>query len=256
MTGLPIDLIQRAARMLRAAKHAVALTGAGLSTPSGIPDFRSPGTGEWAHVDPLDVVSLTTFRRQPERFYSWLRPLAVKMAAAEPNPAHRALAELERAGILHAVLTQNIDGLHQKAGSQAILELHGTLKTLTCPTCQRTFQAEVYYTDFIENNALPHCPGCNAILKPDIVFYEELLPLAAWSKAVQLAQAADVFLVAGTSLEVMPVNSLPVYALQNGAELIINTLSPTCLDGHASILLKADVSLVLPAIARAILMEN
>ncbi len=131
MTDLPAEWIQRAASMLRSARHVVALTGAGISTPSGIPDFRSPGTGEWAHVDPMEVVSLSTFRRRPERFYAWLRPLAVKMASAEPNPAHLALAELEKAGILHAVLTQNIDGLHQKAGSQTVFELHGSLRTLT-----------------------------------------------------------------------------------------------------------------------------
>ncbi|GAP14376.1 NAD-dependent protein deacetylases, SIR2 family [Longilinea arvoryzae] len=256
MTGIFDDLIQRAAEKLRSAQHAVALTGAGLSTPSGIPDFRSPGTGEWEHVDPLEVISLSTFRRRPERFFAWLRPLAVKMAAAEPNPAHLALAELEKAGILHAILTQNIDGLHQKAGSRTVIELHGSLKTLTCPACHRTFHSEAYCPAFIENDVLPHCTACNAILKPDIVFYEEMLPVEAWSRAVDLAKGADVFLVAGTSLEVLPVNSLPMLALKNGAELILNTLSPTYLDRQASILLKADVSLALPAITRAILMEN
>ncbi len=130
------------------------------------------------------------------------------------------------------------------------------MNTLTCLVCRRTFSSEGYYPAFIENNVLPRCPTCHAILKPDIVFYEEMLPADAWSRAADLAKSADVFLVAGTSLEVMPVNSLPMLALQNGAELIINTHSPTYLDRQASILLKADVSLALPAITRAILMEN
>lgn len=256
MTGLPEDLIQQAAGLLRSARYVVALTGAGISTPSGIPDFRSPGTGEWARVDPMDVVSLTTFRHRPERFYAWLRPLATKMVAAAPNPAHLALAELEKVGILHAILTQNIDGLHQKAGSQAIFELHGTLNSLTCPNCRRSFNSAEFYPAYIERNILPRCTTCRTILKPDIVFYEENLPAKPWKIAIEQAEQADVFLILGTSLEVMPVNSLPLYALENGASLIINTISPTYLDDRASIVLKAEISHALPAIVRAILREH
>jgi len=114
-----------AARMLRESRHAVALTGAGISTPSGIPDFRSAASGLWTQNDPMQVASLTTFRRRPEAFFNWLRPLAEKMWAAQPNPAHTALAQLEQAGLLKAVITQNIDALHQRAGSQTVIELHG-----------------------------------------------------------------------------------------------------------------------------------
>lgn len=256
MSALTGDSIQRAAKLLRSARHAVVLTGAGISTPSGIPDFRSPGTGEWARVDPMEVVSLSTFRRHPERFYAWLHPLAVKMATAQPNGAHRALAKLEEMGILRAVLTQNIDGLHQKAGSKKVVELHGSLGTLTCPACLRNYPSTEFYPAFVEKNILPRCPGCAAILKPDIIFYEENLSFDTWSTAVDQAEQADVFLVAGTSLEVTPVSGLPFYALKNGAHLIINTLSPTYLDEQATILIKNDISMVLPAIVRAILVEN
>jgi NAD-dependent deacetylase len=256
VSALSNDSIQKAARLLLSAHHAVVLTGAGISTPSGIPDFRSPGTGEWAQVDPMDVVSLTTFRRHPERFYNWLHPLAIKMAAARPNPAHLALAQLEKMGILQAVLTQNIDGLHQKAGSKRVIELHGSLETLTCPACGQKYTANGVYPAFIEYNTLPRCAGCGAILKPDIIFYEENLSIDSWYAAVAQAEQADVFLVAGTSLEVTPVSGLPVYALESGARLIINTISTTHLDHQATVLIKNDISLALPAIVRAILLES
>lgn len=255
MTALLEKQIQQAARLIASARHVVALTGAGISTPSGIPDFRSPGTGEWARVNPMEVVSLTTFHRQPERFYSWFHPVAKTMAAAEPNPAHHALVALERMGLLRTVLTQNIDGLHNKAGSTTVIELHGSLRTLTCLRCRQTFSSESYFPDFIENAVLPRCPVCESILKPEIVFYEETLHPASWNAAVKESTRADVMIIAGTSLEVGPVNSLPLYALENGARLIINTLSSTYLDDQAEILLNCEISTALPAIVRAILKE-
>lgn len=247
------EQIQLAAQLIASARHVVALTGAGISTPSGIPDFRSPGTGEWARLDPMEVVSLTAFHHQPERFYRWLRPLAQKMAVAEPNPAHRALAELEKLGRLQVVLTQNIDGLHQKAGSINVVELHGSLETLLCLNCRKSFPSERFYPDFIENAVIPRCPVCEGVLKPEIVFYEETLRPSIWDAAVVAAARADVMLIAGTSLEVWPVNSLPLYALDNGAHLIINTLSRTHLDNRAEILLNYEISHALPSIVRAIL---
>lgn len=253
MTARFDEQIQQAARLISSARYVLALTGAGISTPSGIPDFRSPGTGEWARIDPMEVVSLTAFHRQPEQFYRWLRPLAQKMAVAEPNPAHHALAELEKIGRLHAVLTQNIDGLHQKAGSKEVIELHGSLETLLCLNCRHTFPSEHFYPDFIENAVIPRCPACAAVLKPEIVFYEETLQPSTWDAAVNATTRADVMIIAGTSLEVWPVNSLPLYALDNGARLIINTLSRTHLDNRAEILLNCDISDALPSIVRAIL---
>lgn len=256
MTKPPANLIRQAARLLKAARHAVVLTGAGISTPSGIPDFRSPGTGEWVNIDPSEVISLSAFRRHPDRFYAWFRPMAKKIADANPNPAHLALAELERQGILQAVLTQNIDGLHQRAGSQHVIELHGTLQTLTCPVCQKSHASDHFLAEYVNNSIIPRCTACQAVLKPDIVFFEEMLPMSAWREAEALASYADVFLIAGTSLEVIPANSLPLIALENGANLIINTLSSTYLDNQAEILLNCEISSALPAIVRAILEEN
>ncbi len=244
--------ISRAIDLLRAARHAVALTGAGISTPSNIPDFRSQGTGLWRKDDPMQVASLSAFRYRPQSFFDWFRPLAKRIWVAEPNPAHRALAQLERAGRLKAVITQNIDGLHQKAGSHSVIELHGSASHLACPACHRRYPAEEFRVSFLEEGSFPTCPACGAVLKPDIVLFEEMLPADAWNQAQSHCEQADVILVVGSSLEVMPANSLPLYALQGGARLIIANYTPTHLDRYADVLLPNDVVDTLPKIAAAV----
>lgn len=159
-------------------------------------------------------------------------------------------------GILQAVLTQNIDGLHQEAGSKNVIELHGSLETLTCPNCWQTVSGDSCYQDFIVDNVMPHCTECGGILKPDIVFYQENLPEKAWRSAVYFAEQADVFLVAGTSLEVSPVSGLPLYALENGADLVILNYSATYLDKQATIAINDNIAVVLPEIVHAILKEG
>src|ERR671911_1766616 len=134
-----VAAIEDAAELLRKAKRIVVLTGAGISSPSGIPDFRSEGSGLWSRDEPLEVASLTSFRTAPERFFQWFQPLASRIFNAQPNPAHLALAEFERSGHLQTVITQNIDALHQKAGSQHVIEMHGTLRTLSCTNCFKQF---------------------------------------------------------------------------------------------------------------------
>lgn len=241
--------IQHAAQLMRAARHAVAITGAGISTPSGIPDFRSSGSGLWSKDEPMLVASLTTFKRKPDQFFNWLRSLAIPMRQASPNPAHRALAKMEQAGVIKAVITQNIDGLHQQAGSRTVIELHGSLATLTCPGCRTQVKAGEYIEAFIESGALPYCSHCRSLLKPDIILFEEMLPIDAWDAAQRHCEQADVALIAGSSLEVFPANQLPLYALRHHARLIINTYSPTYLDDAAHIVLSGDVATILPQIA-------
>ncbi len=242
--------IQHAAELLRKARHAVAFTGAGISTPSGIPDFRSAGSGLWQKNDPMVVASLTSYRRTPQVFFDWLRPLARQIALARPNPAHLALASLEQAGILKAVITQNIDGLHQRAGSQTVLELHGSMTSLSCPICRKSFPSEPFLEPFIQDGTIPTCPQCRRFLKPDIVLFEEMLPVDTWREAQAHSQQADVFLVAGSSLEVMPAAGLPLYAVESNAFIIINNFTPTFLDEQAEVLLPMDVAEVLPRIAQ------
>ncbi len=241
------DKISRASELLRNARHAVALTGAGISTPSGIPDFRSADTGLWTKNDPMQVASLSAFLYHPERFFNWLRPLLDTITQARPNPAHFALAELEKKGILKALITQNIDDLHQQAGSKNVLPVHGTLEDMICLSCDQRFPSK-QFIETVKDGKLPLCPNCGRILKPDIVLFEEMLPSDVWSKAEWHCNRADVILVAGSSLEVMPAGALPWYAVQNGAHLIINNYSSTPLDSEADVLLSGDVAQILPQI--------
>ncbi len=245
-------LIQSAAELLRRGRAGVAFTGAGISTPSGIPDFRSPSTGVWANQDLLEVASLSTFRYRPERFYEWVRPLATLIYQARPNAAHQALAALEAAGQLKAVITQNIDELHRRAGTQRVLEIHGSLSTATCGQCHRTVPARACLQRFIEDGAIPRCEQCGGVLKPDVILMEEQLPVAVLHQARQAVRQCDVMLVAGSSLEVLPAASLPMEAVRNGARLIIVNQADTYLDERADVLIRADVADVLPQIAAAI----
>jgi len=246
-------LIIQASNLIRKARHAIILTGAGISTPSGIPDFRSPELGLWNKYDPYEVASLSAFRNHPEKFYNWIRPLITVSQSAKPNQAHITLSDLEKAGFLKAVITQNIDGMHQKAGSKNVVELHGTTRTATCMKCGKRFPGENLLLDLLENASLPHCDTCGTILKPDIILYEEMLPIEAWEKAVDLCTHTDLILIVGSSLEVYPANSLPEIGLRNGARLIINTLSPTHLDDHAEILIQRDIIETIPKIGNLIL---
>lgn len=241
--------ICRAAKLIKAARKAVVLTGAGFSTPSGIPDFRTPGSGLWAKYLPMEVASLSTFRYDPEKFFTWLRPLASHMLNAKPNPAHVALADLENAGFIKAIITQNIDFLHQRAGSKNVIEVHGTFNTLTCISCYKQFSSTGFMDRFIETGDIPRCPACHSLLKPDVILYEEQLPLKMWMLAQKASNTCDLMLVAGTSLEVMPSASLPVKALDNGAHLIVVNQSATFIDERADLLFMNDVADIIPRIA-------
>lgn len=247
------ERIRKAGELIHSARYAVVFTGAGISTPSGIPDFRSAGSGQWTKHDPMKVASLSAFRYRPRDFFDWLRPLAATAVKARPNAAHLAVAELQAAGIVKAVITQNIDGLHQQAGSTGVLEVHGSMETLTCPSCRRKYPGREYLTALVENNEFPHCPADQTILKPDVVLFEEMLPAQVWDEAENASLTADVMIVIGSSLEVGPANMLPGYAVRSGASLIINTRSETYLDGAADVRFPEDVAEVMPAIARQVL---
>ena len=245
--------IEYAAALFHEAKRVVALTGAGISTPSGIPDFRSEGTGLWAENEAMEVASLATFRYTPERFYEWFRPLASQIIDSQPNPAHIALAELENAGHLHTIITQNIDVLHQKAGSTKVIETHGTLNTLSCTACFHQEKATPYLTSYVKKGEIPHCPKCGSIFKPDVILFGEQLPQKAWFEAQRECRACDLMLVIGSSLEVLPVAGLPMQALDRGAHLIIINQTPTYLDVRADIVMSEDAAKILPAIAEQVL---
>ncbi len=252
--GHPVrHAIGHAADLLRRAHHAVALTGAGISTPSGIPDFRSAGDGLWERYDPMAVASLTRFRHDPEGFFAFLQPLATRFLTAEPNPGHQALARLEQAERLIGVITQNIDQLHQRAGSQHVLEIHGNVRRATCIVCYREVDAQPYLQRFVEDGTIPRCQTCDGVLKPNLILFGEELPQAVFHQARAWCAAADVLLVAGSSLEVTPASLLPQIALDAGACLIIVNREPTYIDQRAEAVFRQDLVEVLPDLAAEVL---
>ncbi len=243
--------IERAAALIANSKYIVALTGAGISTPSGIPDFRSPGSGLWERVNPLLVASAFSFRLQPQAFYEWARPLARKLLEAKPNPAHRALAELEEMGLLKAVITQNIDDLHQKAGSKRVLELHGNMRQATCLKCHQVVSTQGLMERFLGEGELPYC-SCGGLLRPNVVLIGEPLPrwvlLEAWGEA----ERCDLMMVVGSSLEIAPAAEIPFVASRHGAKAIVVNYQPTPLDSQADVVIHEDVAEVLPQIFREV----
>ena len=222
------------------------LTGAGVSTESGIPDLRGD-SGIWATVDPLEVASIDAFRRDPARVWSFYRERIHMLRDAQPNAAHHAIAELERQGLVQAVVTQNIDTLHSRAGSADVVEVHGSIRSAQCLACLWTEPADGVLAQLAESD-VPACPHCGAVLKPGVVLFGELLPGAALERATQLARGAQLVLVVGSSLEVWPVAGLP---LEARAYAIVNR-GPTALDERALLKLDAPAGETLTAVLDAL----
>ncbi|MCH7662428.1 MAG: NAD-dependent deacylase [Chloroflexi bacterium] len=241
--------IDKAADLIRNSRNTVALTGAGISTPSGIPDFRSDSNGLWNEHDPMEVASLNAFRINPEKFFRWIRPLLKDMLNAEPNLAHLALAALGDAGYIQTIVTQNIDGLHQSAGSKIVYEIHGSIETLTCVSCYHKYPASQFIESFMIRGEIPNCPDCENTLKPNAILFGEQLPIKTWKSSQNAAHDCDLMIIAGSSLEVMPVAGLPMEAVNSGAKIIILNQSPTYLDERAEIVIHDDIALTLPMIA-------
>lgn len=237
------------ARSQHRSRHFVALTGAGISTESGLPDFRSPG-GLWAGVNPLEVATLSAFRRRPEAFYEFYRKRLAMLAGAKPNPAHGALVDLESFG-LRAVVTQNVDGLHHAAGSRRVIELHGNLREAACVECGRTAPIKVI-TEALDRRSFPVCEHCGGPLKPNVVLFEELLPETAYLEAETEVRQADVLLVAGSSLQVTPAAWLPEVAKAHGAAVIIANDEATAMDHVADVVLRGRVGKILPDLVAAV----
>ena len=223
------------ARLIVEAQPCVVLTGAGVSTESGIPDFRS-ATGIWATYDPMEYATIDAFRRDPAKVWDFYAKRLGVLAQAKPNAAHVALAELERRGLVEAVITQNVDRLHQEAGSRRVIEVHGSIRSASCLVCGHREE----YERVIELGPVPACADCGAVLKPDVVMFGELLPAGAIEEASELVRRAGLLLVVGSSLEVYPVAGLPEEAIQAGARLALVNRGPTPYDRRAD--LKIDAS--------------
>jgi NAD-dependent deacetylase len=239
------------AALIRDNQPCVALTGAGVSTESGIPDFRSQ-SGMWARFDPLEYATIGAFRRDPEKVWRFYAPRFAMLTEAEPNPAHRALAELERRGLLQAVVTQNIDLLHERAGNRDVIEVHGSISTSTCPACRARYPLAAVLDLLEAGRGAPRCARCDAVVKPDVVFFDELLPPEAIDRAYALAERAALLLVVGSSLEVYPVAGLPGITLAAGGKVAIVNQGPTPMDERASLRIEGSAGEVLAAAVAAI----
>jgi NAD-dependent deacetylase len=238
--------------LIREAGSVVALTGAGISVPSGIPDFRSPGTGLWANVDPMEVAHIDAWRADPERFWHFYGNRFQTLEDKEPNGAHAALVDLERRGRLDAIITQNIDRLHRRAGSRHLIEVHGSIDTSSCLACTARYPiAEVRRRLADSPISVPDC-DCGQPLKPDVVLFGEWLPEGALEEAYALATGADVLLCIGSSLEVHPIAQLPAVTRHNGGQVALVTQGPTPWDARAAVKLEGDVVAELQALVAAL----
>jgi NAD-dependent deacetylase len=240
----------RLARLLVESRRTVALTGAGISVPSGIPDFRTPGKGVWEKVDPMEVAHIDAFHRDPRRFWQFYRPRFETLDGKVPNSAHNALAELERRGLLEAVITQNIDRLHRKAGTRTLIEVHGSIETSSCTSCGSSWALDEVEALF--DDGIATCTNCTGKVKPDVVLFGELLPEVQMAAARRLAEEAELMLCVGSSLEVYPVAGLPALTIEAGGRVAIVTKGRTPYDGEAAVRMHGDVVEELEAVLAAL----
>jgi NAD-dependent deacetylase len=245
--------IARAAEIIAKSKYAIALTGAGISTESGIPDFRS-AEGLWQKYNPAEYASIQAFHSRPEKVWKMLFDMVDLVAGARPNPGHVALAELERLKILKCIITQNIDNLHQEAGSINVIEYHGNVSRLECLPCSKVYPEGAFdRDDLIRQKIAPRCKNCNSILKPTVVLFGEMIPEEATYNAGEAAKEADVVLVVGTSAVVYPAAGIPLIARQNNAVIIEFNTERTALTGYATdIFIQGQAGTTLPDLVRLI----
>jgi NAD-dependent deacetylase len=243
--------VERLAELLGRSRRAVAPPRACVSVSSGVPHLRPPETGLWANVDPMEVAHISVFERDPERFWSYYRPRFQALGDKEPNRAHEALAELERRGLIEAVITQNIDRLHRAAGSENVIEIHGSIETSSCLACGTTFGLDSVDSLFDERDVAV-CAECGGAVKPDVVLFGELLPEEAMARATELAEGADLMLCIGSSLAVHPVAGLPQLTLASGGAVAIVTKGETPYDRDAELKLEDEVDEELTALMVAL----
>jgi NAD-dependent deacetylase len=244
--------IKKAAKLLVNSKNCIVLTGAGVSTESGIPDFRGEG-GIWDKYKPEIYGDIRSFLQDPSKFWKLAEDIAPTLFNAEPNPGHFALAELEKMKIIKAIITQNVDELHQKAGAVIVYEVHGNINRFTCFGCRASYNKEQVLNKLKrKKKTSPQCDYCGMPLKPSVVLFGEDLPRFEKFMSIDLAKNADVMLIAGSSLTVAPICDLPVYTLSKGGKLIIVNDQPTHLDDKAEVVLNDKTGIILPLIVEEI----
>jgi len=240
------------AKLLSEAERGIAFTGAGISTESGIPDFRSPG-GVWSRHRPVMYDDFLAAPAERRRYWLIRRETVPQFLSAKPNAGHDALATLESRGCLAAIITQNIDELHQRAGSRRVLELHGTALRIHCLSCDRRYTCQELQPRLEVDDLDPRCDGCGGILKSMTVSFGQDLPAEVWEEAMRLAAEADLFLALGSSLVVHPAARLPEIAVRNGAKLVIVNRDPTPLDHLADLVIREPIGMTMSAVMAAML---
>jgi NAD-dependent deacetylase len=256
VAGTDAEQTRRLAELIGDARSVVALTGAGISVPSGIPDFRTQGTGLWEKVDPMEVAHINAFREEPVRFWSFYGQRFATLGEKLPNGAHRALVAMEQQGLLDVVITQNIDMLHRTAGTRELIEMHGSIASCSCLSCGTSVPVrEVRARLARAQDGVPRCDDCGRALKPDVVLFGEMLSQPSLERARELCEAADVLLCVGSSLEVHPVAGLPQITRASGGRVAILTQGPTPLDGIAAVRLHGDVVAELRALCAVLGLE-
>ena len=243
MTQNSISVPRELVAALEDARSVAVLTGAGVSAESGIATFRDAQTGLWARFDPRELATPSAFARNPKLVWDWYARRRELVAAAQPNAGHRALAELERRVPRFLLITQNVDGLHQRAGSRNVVELHGNIRRVKCSR-----EGTIVERWDVSGDAVPRCAVCGALLRPDVVWFEEMLPPDALEQAEAAARECDVLLVAGTSAEVYPAAALPGYAQESGAIVVEVNPNATPLSSTADHVLRGTAGVVLPAL--------
>ncbi len=245
------EKIYEAAKLLLNSNDAIVLTGAGVSTESGIPDFRGEN-GIWEKYKPEIYAQITNFIKDPSKFWELAEKIAPTLFNAEPNPGHLALSELEKIDLIKAIITQNVDELHQKAGSIIVYEVHGNINRFNCIGCRASYEKKQILRKIKKEKNSPTCDICAAPLKPSVVLFGESLPTFEIYQSKALSQKADVMLIAGSSLSVAPVCDLPLYTLREGGKLIIVNDQPTHLDDKAEIVIHNKTGIILPLIVQEI----
>ncbi|BDC36610.1 MAG: NAD-dependent deacylase [Candidatus Methanoliparum thermophilum] len=249
------EKIKKTAELIKDSKSIVALTGAGMSTESGIPDFRSPGTGIWEKIDPMKFASIDSFIKglDLDELINLISDLDItSIFTSEPNEGHKALAELETINKLEGIITQNVDMLHQKAGCKNVIEIHGSMKTASCLRCNKKIEFDEFLAETIEQQKIPpKCP-CGGIIKPDVVFFGEMLPKKALSRSIEYVSRCDMLLAIGSSLVVYPVSSLPRLAKEHGAKLVIINIEKTPYDNVADVVIHGKIGTVLPRVVKEV----
>ncbi|MCK4848575.1 MAG: Sir2 family NAD-dependent protein deacetylase [Candidatus Heimdallarchaeota archaeon] len=246
-----MNKVQIAINLMKKASYIVAFTGAGVSVESGIPDFRSPG-GLWERFDPMEYANYSSFLTHPEKFWTMHSELSATVSSAKPNPAHLALAKLEKLGKLKAIITQNVDFLHQRAGNTRVLELHGSGEISQCIMCKKEFDHTIVDELITKGDIPPLCDICNGLIKPNVILFGEPLPWGVLEEARRELKSADLLIIIGSSLSVYPAASLPHMAIEQGIDILIINEEPTNLDNSATVVFHSKAGLTLPPLVSAL----